>query len=130
MYSSTVMVHLYVNVCSLFISYCIQCIPAHRRRNQGGSGGWTPPKVLVYCLCYCVLSHGWCPPIETNLPTLLSSYNILCHMAPKYLPSIILLIAQIHPMAPCTMSCMWQKSAKAFRQHNAMAKYSKSFCTI
>ena len=46
----------------------------HRRRNQGGKGGWSPPKVLVYyytILCYNVLLHGWCPPIETDLPTLL-----------------------------------------------------------
>ena len=68
----------------------------HRRRNQGGKGGWSPPKVLVYyciILCYNLLLHGWCPPIETDLPTLLCfltfeqyepSNQIIYHFLSKY----------------------------------------------
>ena len=47
----------------------------HRRRNQGGSGGWCPPKLLVYMYLFyaimysCPDTHGRSPPIESDLPT-------------------------------------------------------------
>ena len=40
---------------------------------RGARGAGAPLKFWYNCiiLCYNVLLHGWCPPIETDLPTLL-----------------------------------------------------------
>ena len=49
---------------------------------RGARGAGAPLKFWYYCctiLCYNVLLHGWCPPIETDLPTLLlQRIYVLC----------------------------------------------------